>query len=357
MTTLPVINDNTPSETNPLTGWHYAKPIEYLGTSDLTSASRCMRQFFYRKVCNLVPSGGDSIALKFGEAIHRGLSAMILTGDLEAAMKLFDSVWLNRMPDEKRSRETAVKIFLDISDTVGPDAANPPYKLLEPPRGTLAVTDKYSDYEIPFTLYLPGTRIPIKSRIDGWCRDSIEDALWALEYKTTSSLSAFALNSFDINVQSMLYTLVLRILGNQVAGCMFHHLLVSKTQQGNVTKPLLIPEFQLDSFVKWLTYLVLKIQHAEETKTFPQEWSGCYGYAMFGTPTFPCQYQNMCLVEDWTRLAAMYEQSSYKPFTEIPPNATPEEIKALEIAAAATPDKVKIEVTKKQTGGALIKLG
>ena len=322
---------------DPLEGWNYAEPLTYIGTSDLMSACRCMRLFFYRAVCKLTRQGGDNIALKFGEAIHRGLPSAIAAGDLKLAMEQFNSVWQERTPDDKRNKQNAVRIYEDIMDTVGPGATNPQYKLLPPPEGTLKVADSYSDWEIPFRLQLPGCWLPIRSRIDGWCTSTSNGQLWALEYKTASSIAEYSISNFDINVQGMLYPLVLRLFGYKVEGTMFHHILVSKTQNNNLIKPVFVPDFQLESFMRWLTFKVLMIQHAYETKTFPQDWSGCYSYGMYGSPSFPCSFQNACLVPDWTRMSMLFEKSDYRPFREIGEQVAEVKLRDASVAFEALP--------------------
>lgn len=312
--------DPDPTNTQPIPGWENTEPFEILSTTGLARFARCPRLFFYTHMCELTTAGAR-LPLKFGEAIHKALPQVLVNADLDAAMQDFMSIWQDRdgMNDEKRNTVVAQRMLLHALSAHSTKAPYPVYEMLKPPITAMTVGEEKSDYEIPFVLQIPGSRFLLGSRIDGLARHKATDEEWGLEFKTASSLSSWTLDSFELNIQIMLYTLALRTLYKpSIPGCLLHAFYVarqpSKTVPESIIKPVHVQPHILDDFVRWVVFTSQMIQLYIDSKNFPKQFSGCSPYSMYGVPGGVCEFKNACWVEDWTQMLSLYVKSDYKPF-------------------------------------------
>lgn len=294
-------------------GFSLYRKIPAISVSILTAFSRCPRKFFYSFGVSL--SKEEHIALKFGEAIHAALPSAYF-GDLETAMQNFHKVWgVDRPCDEKRNPENALLILDDymMSHSKGRSI----YKIVEPPGGVLRLSEKVSDYEIPFALDI-GLPIPLIGRVDCLAQHRDTGDYWVLEWKTSSEMSTRFFEGFTFNPQVCAYTLALRSYGVPVKGAIVEGLKVSsakKDAQETLSQPVFCSDSQIEDFIIWAKYRGLQILECEESQQFPKDLSACAPYSQFGMPGYQCEYLPMCLTKDWTILREMYQHKEYPTFS------------------------------------------
>src|SRR5438128_11470925 len=95
-------------------GFDNYHPLKFLTVSQLVTAARCMRRFFYQVGCRLEQPTGPHVALKFGEAIHAGIPYAIAEQDLEKAFLAFLVVWEGSQEDEKHNANVARLMLADL---------------------------------------------------------------------------------------------------------------------------------------------------------------------------------------------------------------------------------------------------
>jgi hypothetical protein len=298
-----------------MTGLEHYHSREWFSVSSLVTASRCLRKYFYSSGCRLVPSGGEHVALLFGQAIHKALPAAYHQ-DLDRAFADFNSVWKDTPGDDKRNPVNAKLMLVDFALSHRPGYSF--YTLLPPPRTDLEISDRVSDYEVPFALHIPGLPIPLVGRIDGLCRHRDTGELWALEYKTASELSQRFLSAFEWNTQVVAYTLALRVYtGETVRGCMVEALHVNKYKRNTQLQPVTVSDNQIEMFIRWAQFWGQAILECEKKGDFLQNASACNPYQQFGMPGYTCEYTYLCSQPDWTAMKDFYRVKEDRPFSTV----------------------------------------
>lgn len=286
-------------------GFEHYKPLKFFTVTQLVLASRCLRKYFYNVGCLLELASDEKVAAKFGEAIHAALPLISAEKDFEAAFAAFSAVWAGTTEDVKRNNTTAKLILADFYASHRPGLSL--YELTKPPRLIKGVKN-VSDYEIPFAINLPGIELPLIGRIDGIGKHRDTGETWGVEYKTASEQSSRLMEAFDMNPQIWCYTLALRtLLDKSVKGMMVETLLVSKTRQSTMLKPVYVFDWQLERFIHWAQFWASMILHCEKTQNFPQMFNSCSPYPMYYTPGYMCEYKYLCGVENWTTMKEFYK--------------------------------------------------
>jgi len=293
-------------------GFEHYVPKEHLSPSSICNFARCPRRFFYANGCNLC-SKSESPALLFGEAIHNGLP-WAYRGDLNKAFEAFSSIWNEDIADDKRNKTRARAMFQHFSQTVPRDL----FKIM-PPLGLKH--ERVSQDETIFAVDI-GAHLPFAGRLDAIVKHRDTGNLWALEYKTSSQLGSMFMSGFDLNPQLLSYALALHTMVNpsessKVEGAVLIGLLVAKKSVNTVTLPIKIREHILEEFVQWLRLKAEELKACEDSEFFPKNPSMCTPYSCFGSPGLVCDYQMLCLADDWTKLKEFYSERA--PHTiEIP---------------------------------------
>jgi hypothetical protein len=289
-------------------------PREYLSVSTLMDFIRCPRRYFHRKSGLQSPSESEAIAPLYGTAMHKAVPVALAAG-LAPALEAFQSVWENNEGDDKRNtRRAAAQLGHFVhSHSQGRSI----YSFEKPPAGAIEVDETTSPFEIPAVIDV-GLSVPIVVRIDGLVRHRDTDDLWGWEFKTTSRLNASLFDGLEMNPQILTYTLALRSLtGLKVRGMMTEAMLIDKVKVDNMTHPIAVQDHMVDSIALWLRFygellLACEKRYLEtgDFNSFPKNFSGCSAYPHFYIPSWPCDYSNLCRVEDWRNLTSLY---SHKP--------------------------------------------
>jgi len=287
----------------------------HLSISSLCAFARCPRMFFYSSGCGL--SNGDHPALAFGSGIHAALPHAF-HGDLSKASQAFVKCFGDTPMDEKRNPLSATAILEDYKTSH--ENSRSIYVLRQPPSNAIRLDDQVSDWEVPFALDI-GLDVPLVGRIDALCTHRDTGEPWCLEWKTTSELSTRFLDGFTINPQVYGYALAARSYGINVRGTIVEGIRVaaplkkSKVQHvETLAQPIFISQHHLDDFLTWARWIGSQILECEKREEFPKDISACVPYPQFGQAGYQCKYQNLCLVQDWTSIASMFEVREPRPF-------------------------------------------
>ena len=305
---------------------------KWITITELSNFARCPRRFFYKVGLGL-RDVGPVAPLVFGEAIHKALPKVLEDDSVESGLDAFLSLWDESVSDEKRNTSRARAMLKDFLALRRPPKSI--YNLLHPPGGLIDISDRSSDWEIPFAIDI-GLDIPLCGRIDGWAKHRDCNEKYAVEFKTSSEVSTRLFKGFETNPQIIGYATVLRVMGEDVKGTILDVLRVSNVRTETQSHLISVSSQMSDSFLKWANYIGSSILSCEElaekmakeegtsdpnlddsslADSWPQQWSGCNPYAMFGMPGRTCEYTPLCKVQDWTSLTSIYETGRHIPFT------------------------------------------
>jgi len=289
------------------------REVKWLSYSSAKEIHRCRRRFFWHKKLGLTkPFSVD--AMKYGAAIHYALPHA-QRGDIAMAMAAFQEAWAGGIEDSKRNTSRAKALLMDFMRSHSPAI----YKLIPPP-GTFESSDPVSDDEVPFAIDL-GFDIPIVGRVDALA-DWPNRGLWAVEYKTSSSLGTTFLESFEFEPQALTYALALVTQGIEVEGVIIEGLGVMKSSTKSLTAPIRVSNHELSSVVDWYGEAIKKLQDCERDNYWPKDLSGCTAYTSFGCPWYSCEYRYLCKAgKDWPEMVGLYETEEPNPFVVSPRNS------------------------------------
>lgn len=293
-------------------GFEHYIPKEHLSPSSVCNFSRCPRRFFFSNGCNL-RSRAETPALIFGEAIHRGLP-WAFRGDLNKALDAFQSVWGEELDDDKRNKHRARLMFYHFSHSIPKDL----FQLVPPLQ---RVGQELSQDETTFVVDV-GAHLPFVGRIDAIAQHRDTEEYWAVEYKTSSQLGTQFMMGFELNPQVLSYALAVSTMTSKpVGGTLLIGLLVAKKSENTLVLPIRLRKHLFKDVIKWIQLKAAEIYACEEVQEFPQNFSMCNPYSSFGMPGYTCEYQPLCIEEDWTKLKEFFYVAS--PHTiEIPDAST-----------------------------------
>lgn len=297
---------------SPMLGFSLSRPIPALSVSSLDTFARCPRRFFYKYMAEIDTE--THVALKFGEAIHAAIP-LAHQGKLAESILAFKAVWGELVGDEKRNLAQAALILADYSESHS--AGRSLFTLVEPPKG-ISSSPRISPWEVPFIIDI-GLPLLLTGRIDGIGRHRDTKKLWGLEYKTSSEMSTRFFEGFLFSPQIVIYTMVLRAYGIPVEGVIVEGLKVStakKDAQGTITQPIMVTDHMVTETLKWIRRVGQEILAMQELQDFPINPSACTTYPQYGSPGYQCQYMQLCMTEDWTRLKDLFYHSTYPTFED-----------------------------------------
>lgn len=293
----------------------YIEPLKFLTITQLITASRCLRKFFYQTGCRLESLGGNHPAMIFGEAIHAAVPHAGHENNLSLAIDKFLHVWKGTNEDDKRNSANGIAILenFNLAHAEGRGL----YELLVPP-STINVSGRVSDYEIPFVLEIPELSVPLLGRIDGLCKRRDNGEIFVLEYKTYSK-GPYNYNlqeALETHIQGWGYVLAARTYGIPVRGVMYETIMVDKKERKLDLKPVYISDWNLEDFVQWVQRWGRAVLECERLQNFPLERTGCNSYSHYSTASFTCDFKNLCAAQDWTKLRGLYNRGKqHLPFT------------------------------------------
>ena len=289
---------------------HYTKK-RWHSCSSLCAACKCPRYYFYTAGCRL-GSSEQIPAMEYGTAMHLALP-YCHKGDIGGAMAAFVSHWrpLGYTEDPKRNELRALATLKEF--TRSHFGSNSIYEILPPPPGTTP-SEKRSDDEIAFAIDV-GLDLPLVGIIDALGRHRDLGTLFAIEYKTTSELSTRFMNSFTMSPQALIYWLAISMqVDEEVGGTIIEGLLTAKATTRVQSLPLHFRVHQAEEIIAWIKVIDGRIKTWEAQREWPKDFSGCNSYPLFHMPGYPCEYQMLCSVEDWTPLKGFYKVNEERPF-------------------------------------------
>jgi len=293
-----------------MNGMKHYEPRKWVTITELSTFARCPLRFFYKAGCGL-RDVGPVAPLVFGEAIHKALPKVLEDDSVESGLEAFNSLWDPSLNDAKRNPTRAAAMLADFLSLRRPPRSI--YTLKEPPGGLIDISNRSNDWEIPFAIDI-GLDIPLIGRIDGWARHRDYDELYAVEFKTSSEVSARLFQGFEMNPQVIGYATALKVMGEDIKGTILDVLRVSNVRAETQAHLITVTSEMSDSFLEWAQYIGNSILHCEKLERWPQQWSGCNPYPMFGQPGRTCEYTPLCKVQDWTSLKSIYQTGRHIPF-------------------------------------------
>jgi hypothetical protein len=286
------------------------KPIEYLSPSGINCFARCPAKYFYDKVLRLEKVDRSHIALDYGKCVHCAIPEAYESA--EQAAEVFNKVWAEEEygdSDEKRNSTRARASFEAFFDSHQPGVC--PYEVLPPPTGTVITKDKFTDWDSPFLVDIGGDLL-MYGKIDRFV--NFNGAIWPLDYKTSSEVSARVFNNFDPNIQAVAYTLAgSHLVGERCPGLFLEFLRTSKTNAESVCHIVYIKDHWLEAFVKETKRMMDEILTFSDRREWPQRVSGCSPYGMFGGAGWVCDFKMLCDALHWTDALKFYNQREYEP--------------------------------------------
>lgn len=294
-------------------GLEFYTPVDHLSPSCAMVIARCRRRWFYKYGCRLREPGPPHVALLFGEAIHHAIPHA-LDGDLKKAEEVFREKWGDTEGDRKRNPGRARVMLQSFAEAHKPGQSI--YNVIPPPKAGWKGMQKYSKNELPFAVDI-GLDLMVVGRIDAVGEHRDTGDVFAIEYKTSSEVSTRYMSAWSMSPQVLTYTLALamEMRGREVKGCFLEALQVAIQKVETLCIPVYVEESHLRDLVNWYGEQRAKITVCEQHGVWPKNIAMCNPYSCFGLPGYNCEYQKLCLEEDWTDLREMYEVEEKRPFS------------------------------------------
>lgn len=138
-----------------------------------------------------------------------------------------------------------------------------------------------------------------------------------------------------MNPQVLTYALVLNALVDvPIEGVMVEAMLCDAKKVESIVQPVRLKPHHLEAQRKWLVYYgsqllaceksFLEREEAFAEVAFPQNFAGCTAYSWFYMSSFPCEYQTLCMMEDYRDLMALYRVKPEHQFVELQVKGEPE---------------------------------
>ncbi len=309
------------SKTSRILGFEHYVPKKWHSSTSVCYASACARKYFYAEGLRLVKKGPKPW-FKFGEGMHYAVPILHEeefeheVSKLIEASEAFHKIWTQEiedtLSDSKRNWHRALATLRNYRTYHKPGASL--YTLIKPPSTGLELLEPKSPYEVPFVVDL-GLSKPLVGWVDalGEHRDTKE--LWVIEFKTSSELGQRFGNSWEMNLQTLVYQLgVSQYLPQPVAGCMIEGILVAKVSVNCMTIPIPRSDVLLKSLIEDIKDIDESIKRWEDRALFPKRLSACNPYGHFGQHGYNCDYAPLCACEDWRHLSDLYDQEPQRNF-------------------------------------------
>lgn len=311
------------------------RPRSYLSVSTLIDYARCPRRYWYHK-CGL-DTPGTKLAPTYGTAMHHAVPQALITGDiidaLEAFMKIWEPVETQQMldgdkDDKKRTRRHAERSLKHFIHTHTEGRAT--YSLLPFPVETFTLDDQTSKYEVPWVIDI-GLRVPLVGRFDGYCEQNHTKDKYIWELKTAGRIGPGFFDCHDLHIQNLCYALVAQtLLGESIKGVLVEAMLVDGKKTENIAHPMPVQSHQIEDALLWLQdtgqrllddeqrYLERLESNAHKPeRAFIKNYPGCSPYPWFYMAMFPCEFMDLCKLDNWHPLTSLYDIRPEHDFMEL----------------------------------------
>lgn len=268
--------------------------INYMDNSTICKYNRCPAAYAMSRLLGLEKKDRMMIALDYGTDIHESLPFMYKRETIQHGLDVFNARWLERgygHEDKKRNPETAEKTLCNFANT---HIAQCPYTIQQFPNISCPESDRISENEVPFLIDI-GADLLLAGRIDAPVRWNSDGSLFALDYKTSSEVSARFFKNFEGCSQGCTYTLALSQLTNET--CRGFIIEALRTSEKNVEcqmSMVFIKPHQLEQFVEMAKRTAQNINADNKKGEWEQRCTGCAPYGMFGSPGYMCDYRQIC---------------------------------------------------------------
>ena len=275
-----------------------------LSVSSMSNLGRCPRLFYYKNGLGLERCGRSDDALKFGEAVHYALP-WTYEGDLGQAIKAFNEIWQDREGDKKRNQSVARSMLLSFMSSHQKGSSSSLYDLTPPPESPEGV-QKLSKNEVWFAVDI-GLPVPVVGRVDACGKHRDTGEWWGVEYKTSTRMSTWFLQNFELSPQLSTYVLGLQeSSGQPCRGVLLEGLLVAASKSATFVQPFYISGFDLEELISWYKNLWKMLEIYENEAGFPKNFACCSPYTSFGSPGYVCEFAPLCQAKEWEELLSMY---------------------------------------------------
>lgn len=288
--------------------------IDDIDSSGLCCFRRCPAKYYFERILGLENPEVDTTAVDYGTAMHVALP-LCYEYSYKEAFEKFKDVWLGMgydNSDDKRNLIRAEATLKEFAETHTPEIC--PYTLI---KSSIASPDhKLIDpNEIPFRIDIGGA-LPLCGRLDKAVRWKTTKALCALDYKTSSEVSARLFDNFYLSPASIAYTLGLsQLTGERAIGLIVELVRVSKTNAESQMNLIFVKDKMISDFLEFANKTTDEILKANEEKLWVKNLSGCAPYGMFGQPGYFCKYKKLCDCENWQDATKFYvKKTPFHPF-------------------------------------------
>lgn len=272
--------------------------------STISSFQTCRKKYYFEHVRNLRPQK-KGLALTFGSAIHDALDTYYTSSPavrLESALKTFREKYQDPPEEELRTVANGVKLL----ETYASKYKFEPFTVVSKPE---------MGFVFPIGDILFGGRVDLPVEWNG--------ALWIVEHKTTTRLTAGYFDQYELDKQPTGYIIAAEeCLGKPVQGCLINALepwkdLIRPTAKSKqpedhfLRHPITRSTMLKDRFKLNVQRIVRDIQWCEENNEFQEaeKKEVCQYYNR------PCPYLQLCKYgENEKIIANEFVVEEWKPF-------------------------------------------
>ena len=284
--------------------------INYIDASRLSTFCRCPAKLFFERLLGLQSPTRNTAALDFGTCHHESLPLCYETESVPYALELFEKNWFDfghGEDDKKRNTARGVSMIKNFARERNVAAGKCPYKRLSFPDIAMPDANRVSKDEIPFIVDIGGP-LAACGRIDlpvEWMGSK-----WPLDFKTCSEMGPRFFKCFETSAQTAIYTIAMMNLtgDNDIKGIIIEGIRVSTSNDEVSAMPIFANKFWLEQFLEYTNSKSEQILICNGEKEWPQNFSSCNPYGMFGQPGYTCQYLSLCQAPDWHSMVPTFKQ-------------------------------------------------
>ena len=297
--------------------------INYCDPSSMCAYSRCPAKYLLGRLMGITQPDSNTIAMDFGTDMHAAFPHCYEEdiSCIETAITDFSIGWDKRKHGESDKKRTTLKARDSLAEfhrVHKPDVC--PYDFIPFAEEIRAETSQaISANELPFVVDI-GADLPFAGRIDAVVQMKTGRDKWALDYKTTSEISARYFANFENAPATVGYTLALKTvlcsLADDVQGLIIEAVRVSPSRAESQSYYAFVNSHQIEMFIENMKYIAEDILKSNEKGEWRQDMAACAPYSMFGQPGRFCEYKDICTIGDWREMVKYYKQSApFHPFT------------------------------------------
>lgn len=293
--------------------------IDYIDQSGMCTCARCPAKYLFQRQMGLVRTDSKRIALDYGTDMHAAFPHCYEEDRhcIDGAMLAFSQGWDKRDyegNDSKRNKLCARASLAEFHRLHKPSAC--PYTFAKFAKHITAPTaDIVSENEMPFIVDI-GADLLFAGRIDAVVRLSLDGSLWAVDYKTSSEISARYFANFENSAQAIGYSRALNLVSlEQVSGLIVEAVRTSDKKVECQLFYAFVGDKQIELFEQQARKTAHEIIMYNEARLWPQRITGCAPYGMFGQPGYVCEYIDICNTHNWEDMAKFYKKTEpFHPF-------------------------------------------